>query len=968
MNDSRPESVLEDALSALPGPLRGHVEERLAGFRETQSLPDSPQILETLPRVWACSELVARSCQRIEGLLADLAGSGDLTGTYAEDGYRRRLRERAAGADTQEQLGAALRRFRLREAVRIAWRDIAGWADLDQTLWSLSALAEACIDVALEHTYEWHCERFGVPRNADGKPQQLVVFGMGKLGGEELNFSSDIDLIFGFPDKGETDGRRALSNEEFFTRLGRALINLLDATTAEGYVYRMDMRLRPYGESGPLAMSFPAMELYYQDQGREWERYAMIKARVVGGDYSAGESLLSDLRPFVYRRYLDYGALEQLREMKALISRQMQQEGMARNIKLGVGGIREVEFVGQAFQLIRGGRDPNLRQRRILPVLRYLGEEGLLPDYAVDELTEGYRFLRRAENRMQAMYDRQTHELPEGRLDRLRLALAMGYPDWDAFSGALTEVRNRIHGHFDQVFMAPQTGATGTSGPDLADVWLDRLDDAQAAGVLEGAGFTDPPEVLRKLAATRDGNHCRALTAQGRNRLDRLMPMLLAAAGRDRRPDTTMERILRLLDAIMRRTAYLALLAEHPMALSQLVKLCSSSPWVARFLTRHPILLDELLDPRTLYEPLTGEALEQELRGMLDTVTDDDLEQQMEVLRQFKNTNYLRVAAADIGGAVPLMVVSDYLTEIAEVVLRVVVELAHGYAVKRYGRPRARTESGYTEEAGFAVVAYGKLGGIELSYGSDLDLVFLHDSRGDRLSTDGERPADNQVFFARFTQRIIHILSTPTPGGVLFEVDTRLRPSGKAGLLSSSLHAFREYQAHKAWTWEHQALVRARAVAGTQGIREAFEAMRREILGERRDADQLRAEVSDMRERQMREKRRPEEDTFDIKQDRGGVADIEFMVQYGVLAGACDHPELLRYTDNIRLLHALSQAGWIDATEARKLADAYRSYRSRVHQLTLQELPTHVTAEEFQAERETVIALWNRLMAAASAP
>jgi glutamate-ammonia-ligase adenylyltransferase len=434
---------------------------------------------------------------------------------------------------------------------------------------------------------------------------------------------------------------------------------------------------------------------------------------------------------------------------------------MERDIKLGLGGIREVEFIGQAFQLIRGGRDPNLRERRLRPVLAYLGEEGLLPGYAVDELAEGYAFLRRVENRLQAMHDRQTHELPQGAPDRRRLSTAMGFESWEGFTAELDDVRQRIHGHFEQVFTAPQDGGSGGDEPGLDEIWMDQLDDRQAEAILGETGFAEPGKALAVLKAMRESNHCRALSAQGRSRLDRLMPMIVAAAGRDKRPDATLERIVRLLDAIMRRTAYLALLAEHPMALSQLVKLCSGSPWVARFLARHPLLLDELLDPRTLYEPLTGEALETELQGMLEAVPEDDLEEQMEVLRQFKNTNYLRVAAGDIGGAVPLMLVSDYLTEIAEVVLRKTVELAVAYVTRRYGTPRARTESGATEPAGYAVAAYGKLGGIELSYGSDLDLVFLHDSRAEGLATDGERSVDNQVYFARLTQRVQANLDPP---------------------------------------------------------------------------------------------------------------------------------------------------------------------------------------------------------------
>ncbi|MGD8710996.1 MAG: bifunctional [glutamate--ammonia ligase]-adenylyl-L-tyrosine phosphorylase/[glutamate--ammonia-ligase] adenylyltransferase, partial [Ectothiorhodospiraceae bacterium] len=929
-------------------------------------LPEDEDLLGSLARVFACSEFVGHACVRQPGLLADLADSGDLRNSYGDGGLRRRLAQRLEDTADRSALDRTLRRFRDREMVRIAWRDIDNRADLAETLRDLSQLAEVCIDETLKWLYRELCEQWGTPRDAAGNAQQLVVLGMGKLGGGELNFSSDIDLIFCYPAAGDTDAERPRANEEFFTKLGRRLIAALDQQTPDGQAFRVDMRLRPYGKSGPLAMTFNAMELYYQDQGREWERYAMIKARVVGGDYERGAELLDALTPFVYRRYLDYGALENLREMKELVAREVRRKGMEDNIKLGRGGIREVEFIGQAFQLIRGGQERALRERRLLPVLDYLAEHGQLPQYARDELVAGYEFLRHAENRLQAIADRQTHELPEADPDRTRLTFAMGYgEDWNSFHRDLETWRQKIQEHFDQVFVAPQNGGESEDSgrADFGDVWQGTLDDDDTDELLYEAGFRQPSKARERLTALRDSHSTRALSAQGRGRLDRLMPMLIQAVAGVDRPDVAIQRVLRMLDGIVRRTAYLSLLNEHPMALSQLVQLCAGSAWIARELSRHPILLDELLDPRTLYAPQGREALERELAQRLEGVDRNDLEEQMEVLRHFRQANSLRVAAADISGAVPLMVVSDYLTELAEVVLEAVLRIAWHHVTSRYGRPMGNLD-GEAVEQGFAVVAYGKLGSLELGYGSDLDLVFLHEATGEQRMTDGDRCVDNAVFFSRLVQRIIHILSTPTPGGVLYEVDTRLRPSGKSGLLTSTVEAFAEYQREKAWTWEHQALVRARVVAGNPGLGESIEAVRREILARHREAGELKQEVCNMRERQRREKGSRDEGVFDLKQDRGGIADIEFMVQYGVLAGAHEHPGLLRYTDNIRLLDELSRSGWIAADEARRLADAYRAYRARVHRLTLQEEAARVPADELSEYRTRVTELWNAYMCA----
>jgi glutamate-ammonia-ligase adenylyltransferase len=769
-----------------------------------------------------------------------------------------------------------------------------------------------------------------------------------------------VDLIFCYAEEGDTrDGPRSISHQEYFIRLGQRLIAAIDRVTADGFVFRVDMRLRPFGEASALAISFSAMEDYYQVHGREWERYALIKARAVAGDVAAGERLLADLKPFIYRRYVDFGAFESLREMKAMIEAETRRKGMGENVKLGPGGIREVEFIAQAFQLIRGGREPRLQHRSLLPVLAALSELNLLPDYAVAELRTAYIFLRDAENAIQMAADEQTQALPGSEEGRARLALAMGCADWEGFVAALNEQRERVHQHFEQVFAAPQRDGGGDAGNGLDAVWRGTLSGEASLALLSASGYGDPAEALRLIEQTRSGHAVQALSPRGRQRLDGLMPLLLGAVGQRPDPDVTIKHVIRLIEAIARRTAYLALLVENPMALSQLVRLCSASPWVASLLTLHPVLLDELLDPRSLYHPPRRAALAEELRGRLVHLDPQDEEQHLEALRHFKQSNTLRVAAADVVGAVPLMVVSDHLTEIAEVVLQETLDLAWRHLVARHGRP-----AGVGEGMGFAVVAYGKLGGIELGYGSDLDLVFLHtDAEG---TTDGERPVDNAVFYARLAQRLIHILNTRTASGVLYEVDTRLRPSGASGLLVSTLSAFAEYQRHQAWTWEHQALVRARTVAGDPAVGAVFDGLRRNVLGRQRERDALRQEVRDMRERMRANLSKAAAGQFDLKQDAGGIADIEFMVQYGVLAWAHAYPDLLDFTDNIRQLEGLARNGILAPADAGLLADAYRTYRSRLHRLTLRDLPALVPEHEFAELRAGVQRLWRQNLEAGS--
>ncbi|MDZ4262237.1 MAG: bifunctional [glutamate--ammonia ligase]-adenylyl-L-tyrosine phosphorylase/[glutamate--ammonia-ligase] adenylyltransferase [Pseudomonadota bacterium] len=955
-----PDAVLEQ----LPQLLRDSVSQQWRDFvlnaqKQGIEVSHNDEFLTVLARVWASSEFVAKTCLRYPELLVELLASGDLMNSYAPQRQREALLPTLAGVSNDAGLGVVLRHYRRREMVRIAWRDIAGWALLAESLSDLSALASACVDVALEQLHRWQSQERGTPHGEQSAlPQSMVVLGMGKLGADELNFSSDIDLIFAYPEEGETDGAHPLSNGEYFLRLGQRLISVINQPTAEGFVFRVDMRLRPFGEAGPLAISFDAMENYYQTHGREWERYAMIKAGVVAGDQAAGAELLQRLRPFIYRRYLDYGVFESLREMKTMISREVQRKGMEGNVKLGPGGIREVEFIGQTYQLIHGGRNPRLQIRPIQPVLNVIADEQYLPQYVVTALQSAYLLLRNTENRIQSIADQQTHELPSSEIDRQRLVLAMGYQRWSDFETDLHKHMGTVHSHFEQVFTAPQRDQAAAQGSVFDDVW--RADESTTASdiTLTANAYEQPEEALRLLERLREGSAYKNMSARGKERMDRLMPLLLGAVAATEQPTVALARLIPLIEAILRRTAYLALLVENPMALSQLVRLCAASPWVAVQLARHPLLLDELLDPRTLYSPPTRADLEAELQQMLDHVGDDQ-EQQMELLRRFKLTNVLRVAATDVMEVYPLMVISDHLTEVAEVVVNAVVRLAYAYLVAKHGRPHCAVDA---QEPGFIVIAYGKLGGIELGYSSDLDLVFIHGSRGDMQVTTGESVVDNSVFFARLGQRIIHMMTARTPSGMLYETDARLRPSGEAGMLVSGIDAFIQYQRASAWTWEHQALVRARVVAGDEGLREQFAAVRSEVLGRQRDAAQLQREVREMRQKMRDALAKSKPGQFDLKQDAGGIADIEFIVQYGVLRWAHDHPALLRWSDTIRLLETLAHEGLLAEADATLLADGYRAYRVEVHRRALQEQGTVVDEAPYAEWRQGVTRIWRELL------
>lgn len=938
----------------LPQPLAKAVEQAWTQFQRevggARIATLSERVVSALPRVWAVSPYISGRCLRQPELLFDLVESGRLE-RETSLGELGQLLQAALGESPQEAaLMRILRRFRQREMMRIGWRDIAGWAELDDTLHELSWLAEACVEAALEVLFRQYCLARGTPLDRGGRPQSLVVLAMGKLGAHELNYSSDIDLIFAYRDEGVLPDKRGTSYSEFYTRLARALIKVLDTVTEDGIVFRVDTRLRPFGESGPLVMNFEGMEAYYQSQAREWERYAMVKVRALAGDLEGGRELEEFLRPFVYRRYLDYRALGELRDLKQKISRELVRKDRQDNIKLGPGGIREVEFIGQAFQLIRGGREVRLREREIQKVLVVLAELGLLPETCTDRLTRAYRFLRTLENRLQQYDDRQTHDLPSQALERLAVAFGLGYPDWESCKEAIDQVRRQVHEVFLEVVAAGRE--PDGSEPVLAG------DPEQIAAVLSEFGWREPEAAVALLARFLDSRAIRSLTPRGEHELRRLLPMLLRTVAAADSPLATLERVLDLIAAIASRNVYLTLLVENPPALAQLVKLAAASPWISHYIARFPLLLDELLDPRTLYTPLTKAELAIELKRRLAGLGAEDQEEIMLALRQFKQANVLRVAAADLSGAISLMVVSDYLTYIAEVLVEAVMRESWQTMVARHGVPPGVDPA---QPSGFAVIAYGKLGGFELGYGSDLDLVFLYD--GDATApTSGPRSVTSAEFFSRIGKRIIYLLTTNTSSGILYEVDLRLRPSGNSGLLVSHVDAYETYQMKQSWTWEQQALVKARCIAGDPRVAERFAAIRERSLRRLRDLVQLRTEVREMREK-MRDNlgsRNPH--VFNVKHDFGGIVDIEFLVQFGVLSCASRESGLTRWTDVIRLLESLSAVGFLPAEDARLLKQSYCEFRGCTHRAALLETPAVVSGDRFSELRASVQRVWKAIM------
>ena len=921
-----------------------------AGFTALTDSVEAAGQSRAFQELLAYSDFFGEQVARQHEWLGDALADGTLLESrdWAAEHWDWALSALVPPARSEPEALAALRIFRHREMLRILWRDCAQLASVEEAFEALSQLADCCIRAALSMATGTLKEKYGTPCGADsGQPQSLVVLGMGKLGGNELNFSSDIDLIFAYPEAGHTQGgRQELDNQTYFTRLGQMVIRLLDAVTEDGFAFRVDMRLRPYGDSGALVGSYNALEVYYQEQGREWERYAMIKARPITGTPEAQESLMNMLGSFVYRRYTDFSVIAALREMKSMMRAEVTRLGMDNDLKRGAGGIREIEFIAQSLQLIYGGRIPEIRTRSLLSTLAALERVAVLSTDQARRLAAHYGLERRVEHALQAMQDKQTQSLPSEPVPRAQLALLAGFADWETLQAHLAEAQSEVAALFNDLIAEP----LATLGDDAS------RDKEAASGLLFSGlsqmslvelGYQHAEESWAAVADFLDSTWVAALQPEGRRRLEAFLPLLCEMAAATREPDSALTRSLPFVRAVCRRSAYLVLLQENPSALQHLLTLVASSIWLSERLAARPELVDELLHESTLYSAPSRDELHALVRQQLLRIPEEDLEAQMSALSRIKDGVILRVAASELTGTLPIMKVSDNLTFLAEVMIEQALALARAELVQRYGEPQS-------DSAGFAVIAYGKLGGLELSYGSDLDLVFVFD--GANGQTAGPKVIDNTRFYMRLAQRVVHVLSAQTYSGRLYEVDLRLRPDGDSGLVATTLPSLRRYQLQSAWVWEHQALVRTRVVAGDSALKKALEALRMEVLAMPREQSELASAVCDMRDKMRAEHTASSNSRnhFDLKRDPGGIVDIEFVVQYLVLAHAGEHAELTIWSDVIRLLEALEQTGLITADQAESLSQAYLDYRSATHILGLQGRAAETDAAGFEAQRQQV--------------
>jgi glutamate-ammonia-ligase adenylyltransferase len=944
--------------------------------------PDSykaltPEQLEQFSSAIMLSDFVLASALQAPELVLNLFVNKDVYQKTSPP-YSVLLNDLLIDCETEVKLHRILRRFRLQQMVNIAVADLVFNISLEQSLERLSLLADALIQNSLAWLTNFCRNKWGTPQNAAGEIQSLLVFGMGKLGGYELNFSSDIDLIFVYPQSGETQGhRRSIENQQFFTRLAQKLITSLHQHTADGFVYRVDMRLRPFGESGPLVLTFNAMEDYYQEQGRDWERYAMLKARVIPplqGDDSYHKQLSKLLQPFVYRRYIDFSVIDSLRRMKLMISQEVRRKQLVNNIKLGAGGIREIEFIVQVFQLIRGGRVKALQQRRLLTVLPELVLCGELEEDSKLVLENAYCFLRRVENILQALADKQTQTLPENELDQQRILHVLAFNSWQDFLVVLEKHMHDVHETFGQLIGIESPNHQAQAQEEhWATLWHSRWSDEESIAWLEQDEskntFWNSEKIWRLLSDFREDVTKRSIGNRGRQVLDKLLPLLVCYIHQAKQAEFVLERVLHVFKKIVTRTAYLELLFENEGALKQLIHLCQASRWVTDYIAKSPILLDELIDPRLLHNPTKISAYGHELRESMLRIPEEDLEAQMDGLRLFKQAQQLRIAAADISEALTVEEVSLHLTALAQAIIAEVINIGWQQVAGRFGTPKSIANEVSDNQSdfpnkGIAVIAYGKMGGNELSYGSDLDLVFVHNSPEGDVTTglvNGEKSVPASQFYMKLAQRIMHIFNTRMSSGILYELDMRLRPSGNSGVLVVHMNTFSQYQQEDAWTWEHQALVRARIVYGNSTIEQRFNEIRQQIISLPRALDKLKEEVSTMREKMRSHLDKSTNELIDIKQGSGGLVDIEFLAQYLVLANGHTHENLSQYCDNLSLFKQLASHKIITSEEQALLVNSYQKLRGLGNKATLQNEMLSVDKSELE-HQEKVIGLWQKFL------
>lgn len=946
---------LQHAIAALPSSAQERVKQRWMDLQAQLQqiglqLPDDITLWQSLPRVWALSDFVAELCCKHPEWLCALFSKQEAQRRYAAPTFCAQVDHCLEQATTESELMAQLRRYRNQQMLRIIWRDLMGWANLDTTIRELSAMADAIIDGAAQRLHAWQCQDYGDPQPLEnGLPQTLIVVALGKLGGQELNLSSDVDLMFFYPKRGATQGKRSISHEQFFSRLSQRLIQVLNYTTADGFVFRVDMRLRPFGSSGPIVMSFDAMQNYYQEQGRDWERYALIKARIISGNRASAYPLMQHIRHFVYREKVDFQVLAALKDMHDSIQAEAKSRQWEDNVKLGAGCIRDIEFTGQAFQLLYGGTIFQLQQRRIRSVLNLVEAQGLLTPRWAAQLDSAYIFLRHVEHRLQAYDDRQTHQLPETEEAKERLAFGMHFHTWEAFAQTLNTHRAHVQRQFQHLLSKPKTAkiAPPTQAPpsDYQGTWWDKAMDKELQHLLAHFGFEDTEQAL---ALIKTLAHCAAfkqLSTLGKKRLMSLIPRLLSRTAKTIQPLATLHRAITVLEVMLWHTGYLQLMIRYPQALSRIVRLCDGSAWAINTMLHRPYLIGELLAESRLMACMQLSQLSTRLSQALNKIPPQEEQARLDCIARFKLAHVFRIAARDVSDTLTLMKVSDALTNLATVIIRAIQTEA------RYKLRNQYPDADYLSP--LCIIAYGKLGGLELGYTSDLDLVFLFD--------DSNAQEEMRHFYTRLVQVMLSMLNHRSGAGSLYQVDTRLRPQGDAGLIANSFSHYANYLKTQAWIWELQALVRARCISGTHKQHHDFEQLRLHCLQQKRDCMALRNEVSAMRTR-MYQAAEHDPDGFNLKKGRGGITDIEFMVQYAALAWGYRYPAINYYPDNIRILQSLAAHRLIPQEDVEFLVESYQIYRAALHRLDLQSLPPVAPLDSYINLRLGVQGLWHKIL------
>jgi glutamate-ammonia-ligase adenylyltransferase len=846
-----------------------------------------------------------------------------------------------------------LRQHRHAKLIEIIYLDVIDNIPLKLVLRHLSDLADQLIRCALTAAEMQLIAKHGQPVDPDGNPITLNIIAMGKLGGRELNFSSDIDLICSYANEGDLTGYGHLAYQEFFTRVVKLFTKLLNDTTEDGFVYRVDLRLRPWGNSGPVALHHMALEHYYQLHGREWEQYAMVKARMITGSDNDQQFIQSILKPFVYRKYHDYRVFEGLAGLKDQIDRQAKLKNMHDNIKVGNGGIREIEFFVQAFQILKGGRNNRLQSQQIFTCFDILQTQNIVTSKTIEELREAYVFLRQLENKIQMIADEQSHSCPQNQLIQSRIAYSMNFSDWQSVQKVLDEHRTKVSHHFTELFKRD----TGTDNDiNISDVFSEEKPDNQQIELLESYNLNHTEEISQKLTGFLTSNAWGFMSARAKQRFSNLLPDLLKSISQTKNHLILFDRLLNLFSSIAGRSVYFELLHQNSHLLEKLIHLFNRSEWIAQEVAQYPMLLEYLIQPDSNDDKFDREKIANNLKIQLDNVA-GDTELELDILRLFKREQTIVIAIAELSEQITPLAVSQYLTELAEVVLHAVYQLASDALQNQYGLPQC-TVDGVIRDANFAIIGYGKLGGHEMHYQSDLDVIFLHDSAGNEQITNGKKSIDNSVYFARLAQKIISMTSILTSSGKLYEIDSRLRPEGASGLLVTSDHAYLQYQLNKAWTWEHQALVRARHVGGSPRLKQIFQEMRQSILSIERDGQKLKQDITEMRAKINQSKSPTEGDQRNLKSSKGCMVDIEFMVQYWVLLHANKVSSISIYSDNISVIKELFRLNLISSQQS-QLVDIYQTYHRWLHRTVLQNNPAEIALEKIAAEVEHVNNCWN---------